>query len=479
MHETLLLWYRRDLRVSDHAALDAALRSARRVIPVYVLSNWEAAHRWTGANRQHFLCGCLASLAKNLEALGSGLVLREGNAPEALARLAKEAGATALFYCNDPDPFGKAVERRIASDPAFTGMEIRGFQDTAVHTGREVLTGSGTPFRVFTPYSKAWRKLPHPAPLPRPKSLPPLPEGIFSLPLPEVSRWRIGVPGAGILEAGECAAHTRLEGFLKSAAHTYQERRNIPGLAATSRLSQDLRFGTISARTITARVEAAIPSVPPQARKSLECYLNEIIWREFYFHILENFPEVLDCEFNPKLRGMPWPGRTIDLERWQQGLTGFPIVDAGMRELAETGFMHNRVRMITAMFLTKDLHVDWREGESWFMRRLADGEIASNNGGWQWSAGTGADAAPYFRIQNPWTQTARHDPDGAYIKKWVPELRGVDPGRFAEPPENGLPLAKGYPVPIVDHATERDKTLEIFNRWLGKSGDALRPPKEV
>jgi deoxyribodipyrimidine photo-lyase len=170
----------------------------------------------------------------------------------------------------------------------------------------------------------------------------------------------------------------------------------------------------------------------------------------------------LQEEFSPKFRGMNWPGSQEALTRWQNGETGFPIVDAGMRELRETGFMHNRVRMITAMFLTKDLHVDWREGESWFLRLLVDGEIASNNGGWQWSAGTGADAAPYFRIQNPWTQTKRYDPEGEYIRRWVPELRHVSAKALQAPPEDGRSLAPGYPAPMVDHSAEREKTLELF-----------------
>lgn len=475
MHETAILWFRRDLRLSDNSALEAALKEARKVIPVFVLSTWRGAHRWTGANRQHFLCGCLRSLSENINALGSRLILREGDAPAELARLARETGADALFYNRDPDPFGKTIEARIAADPAFARIKIQSFKDVVLHEENEILTATGSPFRVFTPYSKAWRKAKHPEPVPRPKVLPPVPESITSLPLPTVERWGLGSPAPGILEAGERAAHERLDAFLRSAAYEYKEKRDFPGLNGTSRLSQDLRFGTISPRTIVSKVEAAMAKASPAARRSLEAYLNEIIWREFYIQLLAHFPEVLKLEFNPKYRGMPWPGKSEALKRWMEGTTGFPIVDAAMRELLQTGFMHNRTRMITAMFLTKDLHVDWREGESWFMQHLVDGEIASNNGGWQWSAGTGADAAPYFRIQNPWTQTARYDPEGKYIRRWIPELRDVDPRRFCEPPPDGSSLAPGYPAPMVDHSREREITLDLFNTWLSKAGHPPLP----
>jgi deoxyribodipyrimidine photo-lyase len=197
-------------------------------------------------------------------------------------------------------------------------------------------------------------------------------------------------------------------------------------------------------------------------KSSVSTFVKELAWREFYMAVLAHWPEVLETDFNPAFRNMSWDSPEDLIEAWQQGRTGFPIVDAGMRQLLATGWMHNRVRMIVSMFLTKDLHTHWRLGESFFMQHLVDGEIASNNGGWQWSAGTGADAAPYFRIQNPWTQTKRYDPDGAYIKRWVPELRDVPVAKFLEPPTH--PLAPGYPLPIVDHSTERDRTLARFKK---------------
>jgi deoxyribodipyrimidine photo-lyase len=199
-------------------------------------------------------------------------------------------------------------------------------------------------------------------------------------------------------------------------------------------------------------------------RSGIDTFIKELAWREFYFAILWHFPHVLEHEFSAEWRGLAWHEPGGNFEAWKEGRTGFPLVDAGIRELLATGFMHNRVRMIVAMFLTKDLHLDWRLGEQFFMRHLVDGEIASNNGGWQWSAGTGADAAPYFRIQNPWTQSKRHDPNGDYIRRWVPELAKVPAAALHEAPKNGRPLAAGYPLPCVDHSTERDRTLAIFKK---------------
>jgi deoxyribodipyrimidine photo-lyase len=269
---------------------------------------------------------------------------------------------------------------------------------------------------------------------------------------------------AQILEPGEKAARKRLADFLRGPIFEYGAQRNIPVGKTTSLLSADLRRGTLSIREIYSRcIQLTAQAIDAAQRKSIFTYVNELVWREFYMQILWHFPDVLEHEFNAKWRGLRWREPGENFSRWCNGETGFPIVDAGMRQLNATGFMHNRLRMITAMFLTKDLHIDWRHGERYFMQRLTDGDIASNNGGWQWSAGTGADAAPYFRIQNPWSQSARFDPDGAFIKQWVPELRDVDAAKFMEPPA-GLRFAKNYPLPIVDHAVERDVTLEMFRQ---------------
>ena len=463
-------WFRRDLRLTDNTALSAASQQAESVIPVYVLSHWKRSHRWTGANRQHFLCGCLASLDKNLRTIGGRLVMRQGDPVAELEKLLIETKAEAVFFNRDPDPHGRESERRLAAMAAARGIQLRDFKDACVHARDEVLTGAGDPFRVFTPYMKAWHKVPRPALSPRPKHLA-TPSEIASLPLPSLDTWNLSGAAGLIPEPGERASRQRLDRFLSDGLAGYGDARNFPSGKSTSRLSQDLRFGLLSAREIFEAVEKRSSELPAAGRDSAGKFSGELVWREFYMQILWHFPEVLEHEFNPTFRGMRWPGKMQHFDLWAAGMTGFPIVDAAMRELDESGFMHNRARMIAAMFLTKDLHLDWRLGEALFMQKLTDGEIASNNGGWQWSAGTGADAAPYFRIQNPWTQTRRYDPMGAYIKTWIPELRDVSPEKFFDSPANGRSLAKGYPRPIVDHAEARNITLDLFAAWK-KSGRA-------
>lgn len=458
--KTAVHWFRRDLRITDNTALAAAAKASEEVVPVYVVSDWKKKHRWTGPPRQTFLCGSLAALDGNLRAIGGALIVREGDACEALVKLARATKAGAVFTNRDPDPFGRATEERLARALAAEGRELLAFKDAAIHERDEVKTGEGGNFRVFTPYSKAWAKLDKPAARPAPKKLA-TPPGVKSLPLPGPAHWGLDEFKGGV-EPGEKAARTRLKKFLAGPILDYGETRDLMGEDGTSRLSQDLRYGLLSIREVYHRAKDAAEGADAAGRNNVWKYISELIWREFYFQILWHYPEVLEHEFNPKYRGMDWDRDGKKFRAWCAGLTGFPIVDAAMRQLNETGYMHNRSRMIAAMFLTKDLHLDWRMGEQYFMQTLLDGEIASNNGGWQWSAGTGADAAPYFRIQNPWSQTKRYDPEGKYIKRWLPELAAVPAAKFLDAPPDGKPLAKGYPLPMVDHSTERDETLRRF-----------------
>jgi deoxyribodipyrimidine photo-lyase len=458
--KTIVHWFRRDLRITDNTALAAAAVDGESVVAVYVLSDWSKAHGWTGAHRQEFLGGSLEALAGNLQSIGSTLTLRCGEQVRELVGLAKEVGAAAIYTNRDPDPFGRGVEERLGTALGAEGIELKLFQDVCLHERDEVLTGSDEPYKVYTPYSRAWRKLDHRKAGGRLRKLD-SPTNVKSRDLPSLAHWGLEARGS-IIEPGEKAARGRLTVWVNGGIGAYDRTRNTPFGDTTSRLSQDLRWGLLSPREVYERAAEKVESLDPAGRKGADTYVNELIWREFYQAVLWHWPEVLDQDFNPRYGGVEWPGTDADFETWKAGETGFPIVDAAMRQLAATGFMHNRCRMITAMFLTKDLHVHWREGESYFMQQLTDGEIASNNGGWQWSAGTGADAAPYFRIQNPWTQGERFDQRGEYVKEWVPELRDVDAKRFFGPPEDGKPLAKGYPVPMVDHKTERERTLELF-----------------
>jgi len=466
MAHRVIHWFRRDLRITDNTALNAACATGAEVIPVYVASDWHGSHRWTGPVRQEFLCGCLRSLDGNLRTIEGRLVVRRGRAEEELAGLIRESGASAVYFNRDPDPFGKSTEERVERVCREMGAEAHGFKDHFIHEPDEVRTGTGGPFRVYTPYGKVWRSLDKAAPGPKPGPLK-TPE-VASLPLPDLSSWGLQPSGASLPEAGERAARERLRKSLQGPLRRYGEDRNSPSGQSTSRLSQDLRFGLVSIREVYAKTVAASVAATNAERASYDKFIGELAWREFYASILATWPEVLELEFNPQWRGMPWSEADERFERWTRGETGFPIVDAGMRELLATGFMHNRVRMIVAMFLTKDLQIDWRHGEAYFMRQLVDGEIGSNNGGWQWSAGTGADAAPYFRIQNPWTQTKRYDPDGEYIKTWVPELKNVPGPVLATEPAPGLRVAPKYPLPMVRHSEERDRTLEMFAAHKGR-----------
>ena len=453
-------WFRRDLRVTDNTALWHASNQGDEVIPVYILSSWKKHHHWTGANRQQFLCGCLESLSKNLDAIGGRLILRAGDPVEELGKLVHETHAEAIYLNRGTDPYSVEVQQQLETVSAKRQIKIFKWKDATIFEPNEVLTKEGRPFRVFTPYAKEWHQQEKPPLSPKIRILR-TPSSVPSLPLPTLDYWALTSSG-NILESGEKAARKRLANFLKGAMPAYRENRNLPGEQTTSRLSQDLRFGTLSPRQVFFSCAEVSKVVSAAIRQSINSYVNELVWREFYMQILAHFPTVLDRDFSDQFASLRWDENEAAFQRWCEGRTGFPIVDAGMRELNATGFMHNRVRMIVAMFLTKDLHLHWRKGEQYFMQKLVDGDIAANNGGWQWCAGTGADAAPYFRIQNPWSQTKSYDPAGQYIKTWVPELRNVDPKRFTEPPTE--PLARDYPLPIVDHAKERRETLERFNQ---------------
>ncbi len=474
--KTAIHWFRRDFRLTDNTALNAAAKAAEQVVPVYILSEWKQHHHWTGPNRQEFICECLRLLAGDLQAIGGRLIIRSGPADRELAKLAAETKAEAIFYNRDPDPFGRMVETSIDTMAKAQGLAVTACQDVALHERDELRTQTGAIYRVYGPYGRAWDKLPKPPVGPRVEKLK-TPIGIKSLPLPDLSHWEIKPSGAKLIEPGEKQARARLDHFITSntqrdgSVMRYKDGRDQPAGQTTSRFSQDLRWGLLSVREIYHRCRELRDSLPsPAEGDSVEKFIREVAWRDFYMQILFHYPEVLDTEFNPAFRGFPWKSpadKPGEFQLWQEGRTGFPIVDAGMRQLATHGFMHNRVRMIVSMFLTKDIHIGWRDGEAHFNRLLVDGEIANNNGGWQWSAGTGADAAPYFRIQNPWTQGLKCDPKGEYIKAHVPELRDVPAAKLHAPPA-GIPLVKGYPLPMLDHTEERDRTLAAFRAHLSR-----------
>ncbi|MBV9658682.1 MAG: deoxyribodipyrimidine photo-lyase [Verrucomicrobia bacterium] len=477
---TAIHWFRRDLRLHDNPALHAASRAAECVLPVYVVSAWRRQHGWTSAVRQEFLCGCLEELARSLATIGSRLIFRTAErADEALAALLVETGAQAIFFHRDPDPYGIAMEEKVAAMARRHGAEAFGYKDTALHERDELLNGSDRPYRVYGPYARAWAKLEKPAPVPGIRRLLAPPIDVPSEPAPTLAHWQLAPSGADTVAPGERAARARLTRFIEKHLLGYRVAREVPADEASSRLSQDLRWGLLSIREVVARCHELLAgegsaALDATARESVGKFLGELAWRDFAMQLLFHFPEVLATEFNPAMRGLPWRGwrkndaaGAADLRRWQAGETGFPLVDAGLRQLRATGFMHNRVRIVVAMFLTKDLRLHWRAGERFFSQRLVDGEIANNNMNWQWCAGTGADAAPYFRIQNPWTQSARHDPHGDYIRRWLPELRDVPAAKLHAPPAGPRErLAPNYPLPMVEHGAAREETLAMFQQHL-------------
>lgn len=409
--------------------------------------------------RLTFIQESLSEIDAELRRLGSRLVTLHGDPVELIPRLADQLRAEAVYANHDDDPYALKRDSDVSRLLEGQGRQLKTFKDCVVFERREVLNQSGGPFRVFTPYSRAWKGLltpldfsdesPNLAALASVETIPTEAAG-------PKSYEELGFQRADLwLQPGSKAAQARLGEFL-GGIDSYKEARDFPSLEATSGLSVHLRHGTISIREC---VRAAVSQGSPGAQK----WLDELIWREFYHMILVLFPHVIVEPFQPQYRTLEWPGREEHLEAWKKGQTGYPIVDAAMRCLNKTGWMHNRLRMIAASFLTKDLLVDWRMGEAWFAEKLLDFDLASNNGGWQWSASMGVDAQPWFRIFNPKLQSMKFDPDGVFIRQWVPELRELNAKDIHAPWESvGMFGPDGYPEPIVIHHVQKDLALQLL-----------------
>ena len=442
---TALLWFRRDLRLSDNPALVEAVRSADDVVGAFCLD--PALLQPSGDARRSHLLRTLAALH---EATGGNLVIRTGDPVAVIPELAVEVEAASVHQAEDFGPYGRRRDDAVAERVVGAGMElVRSGSPYAVPPG-SILNRSGSPYKVFTPFSRAWREHGWPGPVRRPSDIPW--RAVRSEDIPAAP----DLVGCDLPEAGEGAAARRLDRFLRSGVHDYHETRNLPGADATSRLSPDLKWGTLHPRQILARLGGS---------KGEQTFAKELCWREFYADVLFHRPDSARASMNAEVGSMTWDrGAEADelFEAWTQGRTGFPIVDAGMRQLQGEGWMHNRVRMITASFLVKDLHLDWQRGARWFMAHLVDGDVASNQHGWQWTAGTGTDAAPFFRIFNPTTQGERFDPDGTYVRRWVPELAAVPTKWVHRPNESPDGLPDGYLPPIVDHKEEREESLRRY-----------------
>jgi deoxyribodipyrimidine photo-lyase len=457
-------WIRRDLRLADNQALVAALSRAEVVVPLFILDPHLLASPHASPDRNAFLFEGLRLLEADLRQRGGALVVRQGDPIDELHRVYSEVNSSSIFAEADVSPYARHRDRRLQSE-----LPLHLTLGRTVHPPDALLKPDGTPYTVFTPFSRRWKSLPLPGkPLPAPDGLTPIP-AIASLEIQEAARVR----SAQFIAGGEREAIRRLDAFVDSDIYRYSQVRDRMDLEATSGLSPYLRFGMLSARQAVVAAHRAIESAPDSAsRTSAEVWLNELVWREFYVSILEHFPQVLQTAFKPELRHIPWRDDADGLAAWAEGRTGYPIVDAGMRQLKSTGWMHNRARMLTASFLVKDLLIDWRKGERYFMQHLLDGDPASNNGGWQWTAGTGTDAAPYFRVFNPLLQARKFDPHGAYVRRWVHELSDV-PEEYIHTPwsmpvalqmQVGCVIGKNYPALIVDHAVARQRVLEAYRR---------------
>ncbi len=473
--KTIVVWFRQDLRLKDHPALAKAVAEGDAVVPLYILDD-DVPGQWrSGGASRWWLHHSLAALSSDLEKIGSRLVLQRGSVHEVLPAIAKSVGASAVFTSRMYEPWAVAAEQDLHEILKEKGVELRRFAGSLLKEPEAIQTQTGGPYKVYTPFWRALSSGMSPRkPLAKPKAVPapskwPKSDKLTSWKLlPTKPNWAKGFEDAWL--PGELGAHKRLKSFLTEAVQGYHEQRNRPDIEATSRLSPHLHFGEISPAAIWyATANAGDAGVND---KDYETFLKELVWREFSAHLLFHFPSLPDTPFRPEFAQFPWKEDKSALEAWQRGQTGYPIVDAGMRELWATGWMHNRVRMIAASFLIKDLLIPWQAGEAWFWDTLVDADLASNSASWQWVAGSGADAAPYFRIFNPITQGEKFDPNADYVRKWVPEIAGLPDKHIHAPwtaPEDALAKAKvtlgeTYPHPIVDHAEARKAALAGYAR---------------
>jgi deoxyribodipyrimidine photo-lyase len=469
-----LVWFRSDLRVDDNPALSAASAAADRgVVGVFLTctEQWRA-HNWANI-KVEFLLRNLACLSDRLKPLKIPLLVRHAPtfeaAPQVLLALARRLGCDCLYFNREYEVNERRRDRAVAERFGKESIPVRCFDDQTVVPPGALRTATGRFYTVFTPFRQAWIAWVQQhgfelAPSPRPQrqwvcAPDPIPRSLPGFDLSKGQR--------ELWPAGEQSASARLHAFIEQRLRIYRKYRDFPGIDATSRLSPYLTLGVISARHCLTEALAANKGRLDRGIPGATAWITELIWREFYRHLLVGFPRVcMNRAFNPATERVPWRYDEREFRIWCEGRTGYPMVDAGMRQLAQTGWMHNRLRMIVAMFLTKDLLIDWRWGERYFMQSLVDGDLASNNGGWQWAASTGTDTVPYFRVFNPFLQARRFDPEGHFIRRWVPELSGVDcrvlhdPARLARARRDGLVYAE----PVCDHPTARQRAIQAFKK---------------
>ncbi len=484
-NDTNIVWFRDDLRVSDHPALAHAAESGNPILPIYILDEESENLRTFGAAQKWFLYHALAGLNSKLSKLGSPLQLFVGNSEAVLKKVVANNDISGIYWNRRCGKGELDIDTKLKSEFSSMDFDLKSFQGNLIHEPTKTRTGQGGPYRVYTPF---WRTLegqgeprapiPTPEKLVAPKAL--KLDGVVDIKdlnlLPTKPDWSKG--WETLWEPNEDGAQKRLTTFLDDEISGYKEGRDFPGRKNVSRLSPHLRFGTVSPFQIWHQVKHK-EAAHQIGNADSEKFLKEVAWREFSYHLLFHFPDIGWKNFQTRFDGFPWRTDAEEhLRIWQKGMTGFPIVDAGMRELWQTGYMHNRIRMVVGSFLVKHLLIDWREGEKWFWETLLDGDPANNTASWQWIAGCGADAAPYFRVFNPILQGKKFDADGSYVRRFVPELAKV-PDNFLHNPwgapkemlkQWGVTLGKTYPYPIVDHSVARDRALAAFAE-LKKAGE--------
>lgn len=470
-----IVWFRQDLRLADNPALVAAAQKGA-VLPCYILDDITPKQWKIGGASRWWLHHSLAALIQAFEERRVPFILRFGNPEEELLKLCKEVEAEGVCWNRCYEPYAIERDTKLKKVLSKKGIEVQTFNGSLLFEPWEINTKQASPFKVFTPFWKACNaKRNDDVPLGIPK-LSALKLDVYS---EKLSEWRLAPKYPNwakgfekVWMPGEAGAQMRLKHFIANALSSYADARDFPSIHGTSMLSPHLHYGEISPRTILYIVQEATYHAHMLPLKQVERFLSEIGWREFSYHLLYHYPELPTESFVPAFKDFPWGGNANDLIKWQKGLTGYPIVDAGMRELWHTGYMHNRVRMVVASFLTKHLLISWEEGAKWFWDTLVDADLANNSASWQWVAGCGADAAPYFRIFNPILQGEKFDKDGNYIKMWVPELKNLSASYIHAPwkaPESvleeaGIKMGKSYPMPIVDHGMARDRALAIYKK---------------
>lgn len=473
-----LLWSRHDLRLADNPALATAIRRGRPIIPVFIWAPEEEGDWPPGSASQWWLHQSLASLEKDLRRAGSRLIIRCGPTAQTLRDLVRETGAGAVFWNRRYEPAITARDAHLQESLKADGIEVESFSAALLHEPWTIQNKSGKPFQVFTPFWRHCLTLPDPPePAPAPKQIPAPTKWPRSTPLAELElepriNWAAGLRATW--KPGTAGAAGLLQHFVATARANYSEDRNRPDLSGTSHLSPHLHFGEISPRQVWHAFRSGA-GVSPAWRNSQ--FPTELGWREFAHHLLHHFPHTPTEPLRAEFKHFPWHPNAATLRAWQRGRTGIPLVDAGMRELWAIGWMHNRVRMVVASFLVKNLLIPWQEGARWFWDTLVDADLAQNTLGWQWTAGCGADAAPYFRIFNPVSQGAKFDPNGDYIRRWIPELAKLPAKWIHQPwaaPANELAAARvrlgtTYPKPIVSLAISREVALEAYAK--------MRPPR--